>query len=200
MTKRQTERYGTPARTARASGDAAPTPLVGERGTGPGRGDAVARWDGDHEPDRSASIGVLDGMMWRNDVADVPASHPADVDTGHAHTPGWFEGRQDDGASTVTIDRPMTSFDIAAYGLGIAAFAGVMLICLAVLAMGGLTTIDVVVGLVAGAAAVACGFFALARLRREPTAGRRFATAVMAVCAIGLPIVWTVLWNMVVGL
>lgn len=141
---------------------------------------------------RAAGVGVLDDAPPRSRAGQSAGPDEVfDYERAVAAAPAP--------AGQVGAAHPMTPFDIAAYGLGIAAFAGVLLVCLAVLAMGGLATVDLVAGLAASAAAFCCGGLALLRLRRERTRSRRLAVMVMAGCAMGLPLLWTLLWRAVVG-
>jgi hypothetical protein len=152
---------------------------------------------------------VPDGRYTTGPDRETRSSRHTAAPAGRATRTG-AEGRFADGRDEVfdyaqyaaadQDDRRVTPFDLAAYGLGMAAFAGVMLVCLAVLAMGGLTTVDVVVGLAASAAACCCGGVALLRLRYERGHARRLAAAGMALGAVALPILWTVLWNALVRL
>jgi hypothetical protein len=101
--------------------------------------------------------------------------------------PGWLRSRDDE---------RLSALGMAGYAAGLALFVGVLLASVAVFAMAGLTTLDLMVGLPVCVGAVGCG---LAALRRDHGVRWHRATLPLAAVGIVLPFVWATVWIRVVG-
>jgi hypothetical protein len=93
----------------------------------------------------------------------------------------------------------LTTFGMAAYGLGLSVFAGVLLLTLAVFAMAGYATMDMIIGVIIAAGGLGCGAVALLYAGRDPHTPNRVAALAVGGLAVLLPPLWVVIWFQVLG-